>query len=287
MVQVEEEGTQGGHPPGTTTPWALDDLPPFPAVATRLAQLLFREEVDITEAGRMVAADPSFANRLLQLANSPLFALERQVRTISHAIVVLGVQRLKSITLTRVLGDFVGPTLKTAALRLCWRNSLAGAIISERLARACKLNPDFAYTAGLLRDIGRLGLLVKYPESYANLLAVTGENAFDLIASERELFDIDHCAAGAWMMETLPFPPEFREVAARHHDPPSGPFRTLHLVRIADRMADTLGFPVLAPAVPLSVEEVLAELPEQARSRVDADPETMKAEVNSRIQAWS
>ncbi len=286
MLQVEQD-TRQEQPASAETPWAVDNLPPFPMVATRLAQMLFREDVDITEAGRMIAADPVFASRILQMANSPLFALERQVRTISHAIIVLGIQRVKSITLTRVLGDFVGPALRVGALRACWRNSLAGAILAEKLARSCKIDPDIAYVASLLRDIGRLGLLVKYPEAYANLLAVSQEHSLDLVKSERELFDIDHCQAGAWIMETLPLPAEFREVAARHHEPPSGPFCLLHLVRISDRMADALGFAVLPLTEPPSFEQAFEELPEPARPRMQSYPDGLRAEVNLRIQAWS
>jgi HD-like signal output (HDOD) protein len=89
--------------------------------------------------------------------------------------------------LTRSLGDFVAPVLKVQALRVCWKNSLAGAILSEKLAAACGVDPDFAYVAGLLRDIGRLALLVKYPQPYGNVLAVSGENSYDLMATEREL----------------------------------------------------------------------------------------------------
>src|SRR5712691_7252203 len=97
---------------------------------------------------------------------------------------------------------------------MCWRNTLAGAIVAEKLARACRMDTDFAYVAGLLRDIGRLALLVKYPESYANLLAVTREHAFDIRTVERDLFDIDHYEAGAWLMQRMPFPSELCEVAA-------------------------------------------------------------------------
>jgi HD-like signal output (HDOD) protein len=102
----------GTIPPKLTAeeaPWQLANLPPFPVVATRLMQMLAREDVDIAEVGKMISAEPVFATRVLQMANSPLFALARQVKTISHAIVVLGLGRIKSITLTRALGDFMGP----------------------------------------------------------------------------------------------------------------------------------------------------------------------------------
>jgi putative nucleotidyltransferase with HDIG domain len=266
--------------------WALGNLPPFPLVATRLLEVLSNENAHITGVGRIIAADPVFASRVLQTANSPLFALQTQVKTISHAIVLLGLDRVKAITVTRALGDFVGPVLNTKALRPCWQNSLACALLSEKLARACNIDTDFAYVSGLLRDIGRLALLGKYPESYANLLAVSGEQGFDLMATERDLFDIDHCQAGAWLMARTPFPPELCEVVANHHELPTGPFRMVHLVRIADMLADTLGFAVITSIRPPSFGEVLQELPEAACLRFTADAEELKAEIAARTQSW-
>jgi HD-like signal output (HDOD) protein len=289
MIDTEvQKGQQSQRrPPTNAAPWALDKLPPFPLVASRLMQLLAKEDPDISEVGRMIAAEPVFATRVLQMANSPLFALTAQVKTLSHAIVVLGLARVKSITVTRALGDFVAPALSVRSLRVCWQNSLAGALLAEKLARACKMDPDVAYVAGLLRDIGRLALLVKYPDSYANLLAVSGEHAFDLMSTERELFDVDHCQAGEWLMGRMPFPPELTDVVVHHHDLPTGKtFRLLDLIRIADRMADALGFAVVTQAEPLKFGEVLEELPEAALSRVHFEEEELRAEIDTRIQTW-
>lgn len=285
MTELDTEPAQ--KTPVKPTPWALDDLPPFPWVAKRLMATVSKEDVDIHEVGKLIAAEPVFAARVLQLANSPLFALERQVRTISHAIILLGLDRVKAITFTRALQDFVAPALKIKALRACWQNCLAAALLAEKLARAARMDTDFAYLAGLLRDIGRLALLVKYPEAYSNLLAVSGEQKFDLQMVEKELFDIDHCEAGAWLLEQLPFPPELAEIISRHHhqlDPDS--FRTLHLVQCADRLADALGFGVLAGAPGTSVEEALERLPEAARARLGTDSAQWKSDVAARLNEW-
>jgi putative nucleotidyltransferase with HDIG domain len=274
------------------TPWALDDLPPFPWVAKRLMATVSKEDVDIHEVGKLIAAEPVFATRVLQLANSPLFALERQVRTISHAIILLGLDRVKAITFTRALEDFVTPALSIKALRVCWQNSLVVALLSEKLARAARMDADFAYVAGLLRDIGRLALLVKYPEPYSNLLAVSGEQQFDLMMMEKELFDIDHCEAGAWLMEQLPFPADLADIIVHHHDQlDHDSFRMVHLVQCADRLADALGFGVLAglPAPPVpgpSVEEVLEQVPEAARARLGSDYEQWKVDITARLHDW-
>lgn len=268
-------------------PWALDQLPPFPWVATRLMQLYSEPDVSISEIGRIIALEPVFAARVLQTANSPLFSTRAEVRSLSHAIILLGLNRVKAITITRALGDFVAPALRIQALKVCWQNSLAAAILSERLARACKMDPDFAYLSGLMRDIGRLALLVKYPEPYANLLAVSQENSLDLLTTERDLFDVDHCQAGSWLVAELPFPPELAEVIALHHQTPEAdPFRMVHLVHIADLMTDALGFAVLKPMDRQSFQEVLELLPAQARDRFAPDPDRLAAEIDTRIQSW-
>jgi putative nucleotidyltransferase with HDIG domain len=285
MLEHQTEPDQTS--PVKQTPWALDELPPFPWVAQRLMATVSKEDVDIHEVGKLIAAEPVFATRVLQLANSPLFALQRQVRTISHAIILLGLDRVKAITFTRALEDFVTPALKIKALRACWQNCLATALLSEKLARAARMDADFAYVAGLLRDIGRLALLVKYPEPYSNLLAVSGEQQFDLLMMERELFDIDHCQAGAWLLQQLPFPPELADIITNHHEQlDHDSFRMLHLVQCADRLADALGFGVLPDAQPSSIDDALEHVPEAARARLGADYEQWKADVTARLQAW-
>jgi putative nucleotidyltransferase with HDIG domain len=268
-------------------PWALDRLPPLPMVAVRLIQLFANPDVHITEIGRIIAVEPVFAARVLQMANSPLFAARSQVTSISHAIVLLGLNRVKAITITRAMGDYVAPVMKIEGLKPCWRNSLATAILSEKLARACKMDPDLAYVAGLLRDIGRLALLVKYPDAYANLLAVSEENSFDLLAVEHDLFEMNHCQAGTWILEQSPFPAELREVVAWHHEALSeNPFRMVSLVHVADLMADTLGFPVIEHTARQSYECLLESLPEGAQSRFPQDAEALAEEIAARLQSW-
>jgi len=272
-------------PAESAAPWALDDLPPFPAVATQILQLVSKEDVSLGDVGTLIGADPVFAADVLQIANSALYALSFNVRTIAHAIAVLGTERVKALSLTRALGNYLSPALKVEALRRCWQHSLAGAIIAERLARTCGINRDLAYTAGLLRDIGRLALLVKYPNPYANVLFVTQENGFDLIATERDLFDVDHCQAGYWLTEKMQMPPELREVVARHHeDSRDAPFGLVQLVHVADLMSEALGFGVLTLAEPPSFAEVLEQLPEPVRRCFAQDPEQLRAEVGSKIQ---
>jgi hypothetical protein len=104
---------------------------------------------------------------------------------------------------------------------------------------------------------------------------------------EQDLFEVDHCQAGVWLIENLGFPQELHSVVAHHHHAPTGnAFRMVHLIRIADLMTDALGYTVWGPIDRQGFEEVVEQMPEPARSRFHADPERLTAEIDSRIQSW-
>jgi putative nucleotidyltransferase with HDIG domain len=182
--------------------------------------------------------------------------------------------------------------MKTPVLRRCWTHSLACGMLSQELATACFMKADEAYTAGLLHDIGRLGLLAAYPVEYANVLEVAVEYSFDVLHCERELFDIDHCEAGAWLAEQWKLPPELGVIAAHHHEDPVAVNAgktpdLLTIVRLGCRLADTLDFSVVKTRAPGDFGQILGYLPEAARLRFPKDVEALKTKVADRIQALS
>lgn len=267
-------------------PWALRQLPSFPAVATKLLQLLAKEDVPIRRIVELIRTDPAFSSGILRVANSALFGFASKVETVKHAVVVVGLDRVMTLTLTVAMGSYLKAALRIAVLRGCWRHSLACALLSEELATSCSVHLDRAYTAGLLHDIGRLGLLVAYPAEYGKLLTVAEQNAGDVLEMERKLFDMDHCQAGRRLMEEWKFPEEFHEIAARHHsEPTTGEFNLLALARLACRLADTLGFQAVKPARLWTFQEIQAALPEPFQQRFNPDPDSLRARVATIIDS--
>jgi HD-like signal output (HDOD) protein len=127
---------------------------------------------------------------------------------------------------------------------------------------------------------------------YANVLNVAVEYSFDLLHCERELFDIDHCQAGAWLAEQWKLPAELATIAAHHHDEPTltyanQPPDLLLMVRLACRLADLLDFSVVKARQSMTVEQILEYLPEAARIRFPTDMEALKVKVTQRVQTLS
>jgi putative nucleotidyltransferase with HDIG domain len=268
---------------------ALQNLPQFPALATKLMRLLSHDDADIKEIVNLIRADVALAAELLRIVNSPTYGFACRIGSIQSAVALVGFDTVKVFALTVSMKGFLQSALRLDLLRKAWRHSLACAIICENLSVACspvRRADDRAYTAGLLHDIGRLGLFVAHPQQYSALLTAESDSSLDFLAFEREVFGIDHCEAGAWLAEKWNFPEELQEVAADHHTPVSTVgFALLDLVRIGVLLADELGFSTMAGPGPRAIAETLSMLPRSAQYRVE-DIGQLKTKITDRLNAF-
>jgi putative nucleotidyltransferase with HDIG domain len=220
-----------------------------------------------------IASDATLSAQVLRMANSPLFGLSAQIDTVQHAITTLGLVRVQSLVMAVATTSYMRAALRTEALQKTWRHTLATAILSRELARAGEMPPERAYSLGLLHDIGRLGLLVAYPDDYDQILKVADRDSVSLLDQEQKLFGLDHCEAGRRLMEQWKLPHEFCVVVGRHHDPPSGAaLDSLMVSYLACQIADTLGYSVVTPLKPMPFDDLRALLPVSARGRFPDDP---------------
>lgn len=246
---------------GSERPWAIKSLPPFPAVALQLMNLLDDDEVPMKQIVTLLRVDPALSAEILRVSNSALYGLSRRIDNVSHAVVVLGTESVKRLALTVALGRFSSRFLKDKALRVCWDHSLACALVGERIAAQLGQPHDRGYTAGLLLDVGRLALLACYPAEYGNLIEVARENDFDQLECERHLFDIDHCAAGEWLGRHWSLPDDLVECISTHHTREPNDDSAASIAAASDRIADALGFSALRMPARYTVEQTLSLLP--------------------------
>jgi putative nucleotidyltransferase with HDIG domain len=296
MPTLTPESSTAARPDTGTTPeptqhWALRELPPFPSIAVKLLQLLSDEEVQVKKLIELLRSDAALSAELLRRANSAMYGARTQVSSLQQGLVLLGFDQVRSLAMAVALGSYVKSAMRIAALRRCWRHSLATALLSERLAKAVSFEADRAYTAGLLHDIGLLGLMVNYPKEYANLLLVSRENDLDLRVTEQAMFDVDHCEAGAWLARQWSFPVEILDSVRRHHDPIDfSNFGLLAITQSAVLLSDALGFGVQPPAEtgvdPAVYEALRKEFPEAAQECLPIRMEVLQDFLTQRINAY-
>jgi putative nucleotidyltransferase with HDIG domain len=265
-------------------PWALRLLPPFPAIAQRVLALVSHEDVAIRELGDLVKMDPSFSAELLRFANSALFGVSHEVKSVSQAIVLLGLDRVKTMATLVAVNRMIRSSVRVEALRKVWVHSLVTALIAEEVARVSGLAGDAAYTAGLLHNLGTLGLMSAYPEEYSRMLDVTQEFGFDLLQTERDLFDIDHSLAGCYLAQDWDFPDELAAAIAVHHEDPVPQEVSLdNVVKVSWRLSDVLGYVAFPPDKAWSYGELIAFLPNASSFARGKSPEGFKAAIAKRL----
>ncbi len=266
----------------------LRELPPFPAIATKLLRALSHDNAEFKEIVTLIRADAALSSELLQIVNSPVYGFPSRISSIQNAVTLLGLNRVKCFAVAVSMKGFLHTALRLDLLRLVWRHSLACGLVCEELSAACSSSPsgdDRAYTAGLLHNLGRLGLFVAHPESYTELL--TDKETADILAREREAFGVDHCEAGGWLAETWGLPDEIRLAAIGHHQPPRGKgFDLLDLVRVGVLLTEMFGFDVTPPPHAYTMVEIRSLLPEAAQYRFDPDPDAMRARIIERLDTF-
>ncbi|HEX3745438.1 MAG TPA: HDOD domain-containing protein [Bryobacteraceae bacterium] len=265
-------------------PWALRLVPPFPAVAHRILALVNDPDTNIGQLSELVKIDPSFAAELLRFANSALLGCRRKVRSLPLAIVVVGLDRVKTVATLVSVNQMVRHSVRKEGLRKVWMHSLVTAMIAEEISRVSGIAAETAYTAGLLHNLGTLGLMSAYPDEYSRMLEVSNDFGFDLLRTEQDLFEIDHCLAGAYLAQDWDFPDELAAAIAVHHDEPVARISELDgLVQVSWRIADTLGYAAFSPNKEWTWEELTHWVPNVNRSWLGTSVEEAKKEIDGRL----
>lgn len=263
--------------------WDPEAIPPFPAVALKALKLMSGTDTSLLELCNLIRSDPAFSIAILRVANSPLVAFSKNITSVLQASMVLGFLRLRRVVITVGLKAYFENSF-TLLIRSCWHHSVACAIIAERSAKWSSLDSDFAYTAGILHDIGRVALATFMADAYASVIKRGANQPEDLLLVERELCGIDHCEAGRSLVAAWNLPEGFLEITACHHEREVRPPGTASLIPPSCELADALGFSVIHCRSPRTYAEILADFPERARMRFPAEAETLALEIANEIK---
>lgn len=197
-----------------------EGLPTLPAYVFELNSLLAATPVNLRRVGEVIRTDPSLTAQVLRLCNSAFLGFRERVTKIEHAIMLVGSERLRTMVLTCSLVEYVGRRVASEDIQSFWGHCFLTATLSERLARATAyFQPEQAYLAGLLHDIGALPLLMMTPKESQEIESTPTFAWGESIELERERFGIDHCEVGRWIGVSWNFPPILVEVMVSHHHP--------------------------------------------------------------------
>jgi len=223
-------------------------LPSLPAVVLELLTSLDQENVNLDTLARKISLDQALAAKTLRLANSSFYGMQRQVTTIGEAIAVLGIQTVRNLATTAALiGSFPGDTSTAFDFITFWRHAIGTALCARSLAAQLGLNPEQAYIAGLLHDIGRLVLVTQFASHYAAMAGPDDVNTADITQAERAVLGLDHAMVGEALARHWKFPDLIQQAIAQHHSPETPSTHDIpplaRVIHVANALAHALDMP--------------------------------------------
>ena len=188
----------------------LSELPPFPKVTTRLVAMLDDDSVTFGELAEVISADPSLVVKVIGMSNSPFYMVSRPIESVKDAVLVLGIDTLKSLTTAISIQKGLSkltPRSDLFDMPAFWRHCYATAISAGQLShKICPEHSDRFYLAGLIHDIGKLVQAYYWPEAWKaaiNLLEV-GRESFDVV--EKSVFSLSHSEVTVTLCRNWKFP---------------------------------------------------------------------------------
>lgn len=194
-------------------------LPSFSSVVLDALEKLRDPEATPATIGETLSADPGLSVRLLSTVNSAAYALRREVRSVEHAIALLGIPTVESLVLSAAVSESIPSQAQPGyENRRFWRAATRRAATARALAGV--LHPASAsesFTAGLLQDMAVPFLATGLSREYGPVLEAWHTGSESLADLEEQKFGWDHAEIGNWLGLSWNLPESLATAIGRHH----------------------------------------------------------------------
>ena len=194
---------------------AIKDIQAMPSVIVRVLNVMKKPTVSMKELGDIVMYDQSLTIKILALVNSAYYGFSQQISSISIALSLLGMVKVKNI----IVAVAMKPMMSNAGDKELWKHSIRVAAGCEYLAKLTKImDPDEAFIAGFIHDVGKIVLHTTNPKVYDKVVNCVLEGA-DILDAERKYFDSDHVKTGSLLAKWWKLPILLANIVSYHHNP--------------------------------------------------------------------
>jgi putative nucleotidyltransferase with HDIG domain len=215
-------------------------VPTIPTVVRKLLEMCESPRVSLAEIAAIISQDPVLAAKILKVVNSPIYGFPGRISSLTQALLLLGLNVARGL----LLGMSVFEIMRKSIVGL-WEHSVGCAIVCRIIARRKGLkDPEEVSVAGLLHDVGKVFLSLKFPNEYNLVIAEAGARGMFISEAEKEFFGTTHAEVQAWVGRKWNFPSSLVEQIAYHHRPALSKNYSLHtaIVHFSDILIRGRGF---------------------------------------------
>ncbi len=199
-------------------------LPCSPALLPRLINVLISPDSSAEEIANLITVDSALAASTLRLANSAFYAAGGKVESVSEAVIRLGQRELYRLAALALVGRWeTGAGGRGEPGDFC-RHALCTALAAEVLAETSeRVDPQVAYTAGLVCDLGKLALAHACGPFFPAIRAHCSSHGGTWAEAERAILHYSHAEIGGRLLRAWSFPDNLADAAEFGERPSEAP----------------------------------------------------------------
>jgi len=207
----------------------INELPKIRKVLQELIEMVNQEDVDLNQLAKKIAMEQVVSARILRLANSAHFGRSRSVASIDEAVVRLGTEPIRTLVAVSVLSSAF-PKFDSLDIKQYWSDTFEVATIASQTAKKVGVDPNRAFTAGVLHNIGELMIHALAPD-YAKIITDRVNDGEEASLVQNELLGTTATRLGAKLATAWKFAPQLTDSIA-HYLAPSNAEEDKKLARL-------------------------------------------------------
>ncbi len=215
------------------------EVPLLPQVAIQVSQLSRMPEVPLDRLANLIISDQALTANILRVANSAFFRRGNPCDSIPAALVRLGTNSIREITLAlSVRSKLFTPGRFNDLFDALWKHASAVGGAARVLAQLTGLNPDGAYLCGLIHDIGKPIAL----NTAIEIGKVQDVSDAEIRAALPRVFEAFHQQIAGHAAKAWNFPDWVCEAVRFHEEPNNSKefVRETWMVHLADRLVKAM-----------------------------------------------
>lgn len=195
----------------------LNELPRLSKVLQDLLDLVNKEDINFKQLSQKMELEQILSARLLRMANSAYFGGQRDVHSVSDALIRVGMESVRTLVVASVLSNTFSD-IETLDLDEYWTNTFETALITKKIADQIGLDSSEAFTTGVLHDIGELMIHSLLPEQ-AKVISERVKAGENPLLVQEQVLGVSSPRLGAMLAKSWKFPEEMVDAIGHFDDP--------------------------------------------------------------------
>lgn len=220
---------------------SISNLPTLPQISIQLMNIVNDKSSSASDVTAVVSQDISLSAKILRLANSAFYGIPRTVTNINSAVVILGMKVIQTLVLSLTVFDMFptdnGNFDRKSFWRHCLKCGFLARLLSERVVFK-RIDPDDAFCAGLLHDIGKIVMEQYLHQDFHTALLYSTASGVCAYEAEKKKLSYTHTDVSQLLVNEWELPAPLVQSIILHHNPVEAEeYRELvYLVHLADHL---------------------------------------------------